>query len=178
MSEQPFEGISPFVQQWLSDAGQDEHIGERDTFSLGYQAACAVLSTMVFDVYGEYNPPCGPSRRNRITGRRWVQPEGDCWVTPEDDEEDPGPEIIVQSAPPVDPRLIERIYYMALAQGAAGEFARGMAWMAVEIARVMDFPLAIRHRAEGRQAPPAAGDDGDVRQLIVVGRVAEAEQMC
>lgn len=147
MSDQPFEGISPFVQQYLSDTGQDDQIGRNDTYALGYQAACAALSTLIFDVYGEYNPPCGPSRRNQITGQHWVQPQGNLWGIPDDEEDDDAPIVIVQQAPPVDPKLIERIYYMGLTTGAAGEFARGMAWMATEIARTMDFPLAIRQPA-------------------------------
>lgn len=146
MSDQPFEGISPFVQQYLSDTGNDIYIGRNDTFALGYQAACATLSTMIWDVYQECDPPCGPSRRNQITGQRWYQPTPSGWAIPDDDEDDDEPIVIVQSSPPVDPKLIERIYYMALTTGAAGEFARGMAWMATEIARVMDFPLAIRQR--------------------------------
>lgn len=153
MTDQPFAGISPLVQQYLSDTGNDIHIGRNDTFSLGYQAACATLSTMIWDVYKECDPPCGPSRRNQITGRLWCQPaaDGDGWEIPDDEEEDDAPIVIVQQAPPVDPKLIERIYYMGLTTGAAGEFARGMAWMATEIARTMDFPLAIRQPA----APPS-----------------------
>lgn len=77
MTDQPFAGISPLVQQYLSDTGNDIHIGRNDTFSLGYQAACATLSTMIWDVYKECDPPCGPSRRNQITGRHWCQPTAD-----------------------------------------------------------------------------------------------------
>lgn len=168
MNDQPFEGISPFVQQWLSDTGQDDHIGQNDTYSLGYQAACAALSTMIWDVYRESDPPCGPSRRNQITGQRWVQPQGNLWGIPDDEEEDDDePIIIVQSPPPVDPKLIERIYYMSLTQGAAGEFARGMAWMATEIARVMDFPLAIRQPA--RIAEPQLGNSVPIVGFKIVG---------
>ena len=147
MNDQPFTGISPLVQQWLSDTGQDDQIGRNDTYALGYQAACAVLSTMIWDIYGESDPPCGPSRRNQITGQRWCQPTAAGWEIPDDEDGDDAPIVIVQQAPPVDPRLIERIYYMAITQGAAGQFARGMAWMATEIARTMDFPLAIRQPA-------------------------------
>lgn len=153
MNDQPFEGISPLVQQWLSDTGQDDQIGRNDTYALGYQAACAALSTMIWDIYKEADPPCGPSRRNQITGQRWVQPQGECWVIPDDEDDDDAPIIIVEQAPPVDPRLIERIYYMGLTTGAAGEFARGMAWMATEIARTMDFPLAIRQPRQPEPAP-------------------------
>ncbi len=165
MTDQPFAGISPLVQQWLSDTGNDIHIGRNDTFSLGYQAACATLSTMIWDVYKECDPPCGPSRRNQITGQRWCQPTAAGWEIPGDDDDDT-PIVIVQQAPPVDPKLIERIYYMSLTQGAAGEFARGMAWMATEIARVMDFPLAIRQ--------PAAPDK-PFADLKAIGEIEEWE---
>ena len=148
MTDQPFAGISPLVQQYLSDTGNDIHIGRNDTYALGYQAACAALSTMIWDVYREADPPCGPSRRNQITGQRWCQPTAAGWEIPDDEDGDDAPIVIVQQAPPVDPRLIERIYYMAITQGAAGQFARGMAWMATEIARTMDFPLSIRQPAQ------------------------------
>lgn len=178
MNDQPFEGISPFVQQWLSDTGQDDHIGQNDTYSLGYQAACATLSTMIWDVYGECDPPCGPSRRNQITGRLWCQPTADGWAIPDDEEGDDAPIIIVQQAPPVDPKLIERIYYMSLTQGAAGEFARGMAWMATEIARTMDFPLAIRQPVTASipsTASTPAHPSGPFIGFKIVGEVEEWE---
>ena len=182
MSDQPFAGISPLVQQWLSDTGQDDQIGRNDTYALGYQAACAALSTMIWDIYKEADPPCGPSRRNQITGQRWVQPQGDGWEIPDDEEGDDAPIIIVEQAPPVDPRLIERIYYMGLTTGAAGEFARGMAWMATEIARTMDFPLAIRqpvappvHPVHTVQRSAPATSPGPFIGFKIVGEVEEYE---
>ena len=183
MTDQPFAGISPLVQQYLSDTGNDIHIGRNDTFSLGYQAACAVLSTMIWDVYKECDPPCGPSRRNQITGRLWCQPtaDGDGWEIPDDEEGDDAPIIIMQQAPPVDPKLIETIYYMGLTTGAAGEFARGMAWMATEIARTMDFPLAIRQPAAPVAPPPTvtrtapADRPGPFIGFKIVGEVEEWE---
>jgi len=170
VTDQPFAGISPLVQQWLSDTGQDDQIGRNDTYALGYQAACAALSTMIWDVYKECDPPCGPSRRNQITGQRWCQPTAAGWEIPDDDDDDDAPIVIVQQAPPVDPRLIERIYYMSLTQGAAGEFARGMAWMATEIARAMDFPLAIRQPPTPVHQPVIPND---IIGFKIVGEVEE-----
>src|SRR5690606_41240292 len=87
-----------------------------------------------------------------------------------DDDDDAAPIVIVQQAPPVDPRLIERIYYMSLTQGAAGEFARGMAWMATEIARAMDFPLAIRQPPTPVHQPVIPND---IIGFKIVGEVEE-----